>query len=198
MASEALVREELPAFITHTWIRIASVSIRKGTTGTLSAHPRQVSERLAEVFCLTDPSREDDPVVFASEGFYRTTQYGKNHAIGRNCRFLQGPKTNASSIERLHKKLTAGKEHYETLLNYRKDGSPFTNLLMCAPLLDSRGMIRYMIGAQADVSGLAKDCVAWSLYSDLSTKSTRGALKQWGTTSSPSMAVLAQKMGFKN
>lgn len=32
------------------------------------------------------------------------------------------------------------------------------NLLMIAPLCDSRGRIRYHIGAQVDVSGLAKDC----------------------------------------
>ena len=32
------------------------------------------------------------------------------------------------------------------------------NLLMIAPLLDSRGNIRYFIGAQVDVSGLVKDC----------------------------------------
>jgi len=32
------------------------------------------------------------------------------------------------------------------------------NLLMLAPLLDSRGNLRYFIGAQVDVSGLVKDC----------------------------------------
>ena len=31
------------------------------------------------------------------------------------------------------------------------------NLLMIAPLLDSRGILRYFIGAQIDVSGLVKD-----------------------------------------
>ena len=31
------------------------------------------------------------------------------------------------------------------------------NLLMCAPLLDSRGNTKYFIGAQVDVSGLCKD-----------------------------------------
>lgn len=40
----------------------------------------------------------------------------------------------------------------------RRDGSPFMNLLMIAPLLDSRGIIRYFIGAQVDVSGLVKEC----------------------------------------
>jgi hypothetical protein len=40
----------------------------------------------------------------------------------------------------------------------RRDGSPFMNLLMCAPLCDSLGKIRYFIGAQVDVSGIVKDC----------------------------------------
>lgn len=32
------------------------------------------------------------------------------------------------------------------------------NLLMCTPLMDSRGRVRYFLGAQVDVSGLAKEC----------------------------------------
>ena len=32
------------------------------------------------------------------------------------------------------------------------------NMLMIAPLCDSRGKIRYFIGAQVDVSGLVRDC----------------------------------------
>ena len=44
------------------------------------------------------------------------------------------------------------------MINYRRDGSPFMNLLMIAPLMDSKGTIRYYIGAQVDVSGLIKDC----------------------------------------
>ena len=40
----------------------------------------------------------------------------------------------------------------------RRDGSSFMNLLMIAPLCDSRGRIRYYIGAQVDVTGLVKDC----------------------------------------
>jgi hypothetical protein len=49
-------------------------------------------------------------------------------------------------------------EHYETFLNYRRDGSPFMNLLMCTPLVDCKGKVRYFLGAQVDVSGLAKEC----------------------------------------
>ncbi|KAL8383158.1 hypothetical protein RB595_006763 [Gaeumannomyces hyphopodioides] len=158
-AFEALARDDMLAYITHVWIQTVSVSIKKRITGTLPPHLREMSEGLAEVFCLTDPSRHDNPIVFASEEFHRTTQYGMSYVLGRNCRFLQGPKTNPNSVRRLAEKIRAGKECFETFLNYRRDGSPFMNLLMVAPLYDSRGAVRYFIGAQVDVSGLAKDCV---------------------------------------
>jgi len=107
-AFEVMVREDLPAYITHTFIQTVSLSIQRRITGTLPAHLREASEGLAEVFCLTDPSRPDNPIVFSSEGtfpapgptisdyysqpleFHRTTQYGISYVIGRNCRFLQG------------------------------------------------------------------------------------------------------------
>lgn len=61
-------------------------------------------------------------------------------------------------MRRIREHLEAGKEHCEVFLNYRRDGSPFMNLLMVAPLVDSCGIVRYHIGAQIDVSGLAKEC----------------------------------------
>ena len=45
------------------------------------------------------------------------------------------------------------------------------NLLMCAPLCDSRGTIRYFIGAQVDVSGLVKDCTNMESFRRLIHKS---------------------------
>lgn len=67
-AFDVLVREDLPAFITHTFIQVVSVSIQKRITGNLPPLLREASEGLAEVFCLTDPSRSDNPIIFASEG----------------------------------------------------------------------------------------------------------------------------------
>ncbi|KAH9910046.1 hypothetical protein F4778DRAFT_767912 [Xylariomycetidae sp. FL2044] len=157
-AFEVLAREVLPAYITYTWIQTVSVTIKRRIADTLPVHLRDLSQGLAEVFCLTDPSRPDNPIVFASEEFHKTTQYGIGYALGRNCRFLQGPKTNTSSMRRLKEKIDACQEHSETFLNYRRDGTPFMNLLMVAPLYDSRGVARYFIGAQVDVSGLAKEC----------------------------------------
>lgn len=67
-AFDVLVTEELPAFITHQYIQIVSASIVARVTGALTPDLRDASDGLAEVFCLTDPSRQDNPIVFASEG----------------------------------------------------------------------------------------------------------------------------------
>lgn len=67
-AFETLANQELAAYVTHTYIQTVSVTIKRRIADTLPPHLREMSEGLAEVFCLTDPSRPDNPIVFASEG----------------------------------------------------------------------------------------------------------------------------------
>lgn len=67
-AFTSLAEQDLPAYITQIHIQIVSLSIARRITGNLAPHLRDASEGLAEVFCLTDPSRPDNPIVFASEG----------------------------------------------------------------------------------------------------------------------------------
>jgi hypothetical protein len=117
VAFDALVNEDLPAYISHVFVQEVSLSLKQRVTGSMPIHLREASNGLAEVFCLTDPSREDNPIVFASEEFHRTTQYGVDYTIGRNCRFLQGPKTSRNSINRLKEGIRLGKEMKELFIN---------------------------------------------------------------------------------
>lgn len=108
------------------------------------------------MFCLVDPNQHDSPIIYASEEFYNFTGYSSNFVIGTNCRFLQGPKTEQHSVRRLRQATEEGQELSEALLNYRRDGRPFINLLMIAPLHDDKGRVKYYIGAQVDASGLVE------------------------------------------
>ena len=67
-AFDILAREDLPAYITSLYIEVVTLSITKRVTGSLPLDLRAASEGLAEVFCLTDPSKPDNPIVFASDG----------------------------------------------------------------------------------------------------------------------------------
>ena len=156
-AFESLISDALPAYITNSLTKVVTEYMVKEITGTGLPLMRELVGGLAEVFCLADPSLEDCPIVYASEEFYHTTRYNRDDVLGRNCRFLQGPKTNKATIARLGAAIKSGQESCETILNYRRDGAPFMNLLLTAPLYDNRGSVRYFIGAQIDVSGLVDD-----------------------------------------
>ncbi len=154
---ESLVNEALPAYITNCLTKVVTETMVREITGQGMPVMRELVGGLAEVFCLADPSVKDCPIVYASEEFYRTSRYSRDDVLGRNCRFLQGPKTNRTAIARIGAAVKSGQESCETVLNYRRDGSPFMNLLLTAPLYDNRGSVRYFIGAQIDVSGLIED-----------------------------------------
>lgn len=66
-AFETLANYDLPAFITQTYVQTVSLTIKRRIADTLPPELREQSEGLAEVFCLTDPSRKDNPIVFASQ-----------------------------------------------------------------------------------------------------------------------------------
>ena len=67
-AFETLVNLALPAFITHSLVQIVTDSVVKEITGTTIPMMRDLVGGLAEVFCLTDPGIEDNPIIYASAG----------------------------------------------------------------------------------------------------------------------------------
>ncbi|KAK9791464.1 hypothetical protein SCARD494_07647 [Seiridium cardinale] len=123
----------------------------------LSATQALASDRhryagLGDCFCLTNPNKADNPIVFASDGFVKVTGYGRPEIIPRNCRFLQGPQTDRVPIRRLKQGIRECKESVELILNYKKNGDPFWNLLYVAPLYDENGKLSFFIGGQVNCS----------------------------------------------
>ena len=47
---------------------------------------------------VTDPTEQDNPIVFVNSAFTELTGYSSAEAIGRNCRFLQGPDTDRKVV----------------------------------------------------------------------------------------------------
>lgn len=101
---------------------------------------------------LTKDSIADNAILYASDGFIDVTGYSRRDIIPRNCRFLQGAKTDRSSVVHLKSAIDNGQETVQLLLNYRKDGTPFWNLLYVAPLRDEAGNIVFFLGGQIDCS----------------------------------------------
>ncbi len=101
---------------------------------------------------LVDARAADLPIVFANAAFSALTGYPIPAALGRNCRFLQGPDTDPVAVATLRRALAAGTGCTVTLRNYRHDGTPFWNELTLAPLRGVAGRIVAHVGVQVDVT----------------------------------------------
>jgi len=112
----------------------------------------RIIEATAVGTVIADATRPDLPVVDVNPAFERITGYTLDEVRGRNCRFLQGPATDAQALGRIRAALAAGTEVNELLLNYRRDGTLFWNELQIMPIRDDAGALTHFVALQSDVS----------------------------------------------
>ncbi|GKT39886.1 white collar 1 protein [Colletotrichum spaethianum] len=114
-------------------------------------------------FVVCDVSLNDCPIIYVSDNFQNLTGYSRHEIVGQNCRFLQAPdgKVEAgskrefvddASVYNLKKKIAEGREVQQSLINYRKGGKPFLNLLTMIPIpWDDPNEVRFFVGFQIDL-----------------------------------------------
>jgi PAS domain S-box-containing protein len=100
---------------------------------------------------ISDPRRPDNPIVECNDAFIALTGYGADEIIGHNCRFLTGPDTEVELSETLRAAIREQRPALVEILNYKKDGSPFRNAVLVAPIFGSEGRLEYFLGSQMEV-----------------------------------------------
>lgn len=100
---------------------------------------------------VSDPKQADNPLVAANDAFCELTGYDTDEILGRNCRFLRGPDTENGQTEKLRSAIFARQTALAELINYRKNGTPFRNAVMIAPMFDDDGEVEYFVGSQIEV-----------------------------------------------
>lgn len=118
---------------------------------------------LATAFCVVDARRTNLPIIYASESFTELTGYPNAEIIGKNCRFLQSPDgnvqqgsprlfTDSNGVFHLRKHINSVRETQVSIVNYRKDRSPFINLISIIPITWDSDEVAYFVGFQLDLS----------------------------------------------
>ncbi|MFM5914346.1 MAG: PAS domain-containing protein [Chakrabartia godavariana] len=100
---------------------------------------------------VSDPRKPDNPIIACNDAFCRLTGYARDEIIGRNCRFLRGDRTEPEQTAMLRDAVRAARPAMVELINYRKDGTPFRNAVMIAPLFDEDGALEYYLGSQVAI-----------------------------------------------
>jgi PAS domain S-box-containing protein len=115
-------------------------------------HPVLDSIRFSPIATVvSDPTKPDNPLIAVNAAFCTLTGYTEDEVIGRNCRFLRGPDTENAQTEKLRSAVHGQHPALAELINYRKDGTPFRNAVMIAPLFDNDGNLELFVGSQIEV-----------------------------------------------
>ena len=101
---------------------------------------------------ITDPVQPDNPVIYANDGFTELTGYSRDAVLGRNCRFLQGDRTQEEPVAELAAAIDDEEPVSVELRNYTQDGELFWNRVTVAPLTDENGDVDHFVGFQEDVT----------------------------------------------
>ncbi len=103
---------------------------------------------------LTDPTQQDNPLVYVNPAFLDLTGYEEQEIIGRNCRFLQGPDTDPIITGQVRQAITAHESISVEIYNYRRDGRGFWNALYICPVFNTEGRLVHFFASQMDVTRL--------------------------------------------
>jgi two-component system, cell cycle sensor histidine kinase and response regulator CckA len=130
---------------------IRDISVRIRAQAALEMRDRAI-QAVSQGILISDAQDPEYPIIYASPGFERMTGYSAADALGKNCRFLQGPNTDPSVTAEIRAALQQERACTVELLNYRKDGTPFWNHLTLSPVHDGAGRLISFVGTQTDVT----------------------------------------------
>ena len=115
---------------------------------------RVALESAYDSILITDAQldRPGPRIVYANPAFQQMTGYSLDEVGGATPRILQGEATDRSVLDELRRSLERGQPFEGSVVNYRRDGTPFDVEWRTTPMRDAAGVIRAYVAVQRDVT----------------------------------------------
>jgi PAS domain S-box-containing protein len=110
---------------------------------------RAAIEQAGEIVIITDPR---GVIQYANPAFETVTGYSRGEALGRSAGFLKSGEHDGEFYQRLWQTIGSGRSWQGTLVNRRKDGTPYFEDATISPVSEPGGRIVSYVAVKRDVT----------------------------------------------
>jgi PAS domain S-box-containing protein len=93
-------------------------------------------------------------IIWVNDAFTLLSGYSPTEAIGKNCRFLQGPLTEKEVIKQIRTKLTNAEPYHGEIINHHKNGNSFINQLTILPIFNDQNSLTHFVSTCQDITNI--------------------------------------------
>lgn len=121
----------------------------------------RASSRLAELLqvihgnpiasVITNPRLADNPLIAVNDVFCELTGYRRDDLLGHNCRILARNTSESCLSEAIRRGTRLNRQMQVEVRNYKRDGTPFRNSVLVAPIFDTLGTLTFFVGSQVEL-----------------------------------------------
>jgi len=109
-------------------------------------------EATADGIFIIDVQKATFPVSYANPAFKKMTGYGGREILGQDYFLVYGEHADPRVVAEIKNTMQKGKPFQGEMLNFKKEGEKYWNLLRMAPVRDPHGSVTHYVGIQTDVS----------------------------------------------
>jgi len=101
---------------------------------------------------IIDATKPDFPFIYANKSCYKMTGFTKKEILGKNYFLHNKPYVNPQNLEDIKHTLIQGKAFIGDMIQYRKNGEKYWNLLRITPVRDVTGNVTHYVGVKTDIT----------------------------------------------
>jgi PAS domain S-box-containing protein len=111
--------------------------------------------RLNDIVLITEAEPQDEPgprIIFVNDAFVRRTGYTREEVLGRSPRFLNGPKTSRTELNRIDAAMRAWQPVRSEVINYTRSGEEYWVELDIVPVANTAGAFTHWVAVERDIT----------------------------------------------